>query len=373
AAAWQGAADVPAVIEWRGARRCTLQDCRVENVGWYAVELEAGCIDNRIVGNELVDLGGGGIKLNGAGVDGARDRRTGNNRVTDNHIHRAGRVFHSAAGILARHTYGNLIAHNHIHDLYHNGINVGWVWSFYDSIAGYNIVEYNHIHDLGHGVLSDMGCVYVLGGAPGNVIRGNHCHDVHGAKYGGWGIYLDEGSSHVIVEDNVVHHLGSECFHVHWGRENVVRNNVFAFGADSVIAVSRVSDDYSTVTFTRNVLVTDGPPIYLGGYKHDAAGSRAFESDLNLVWDLAAGAAPAAARNKTNTAEVDAALPATAWSDWTTTGRDVHSVVADPRFADPRAGDFALPHDSPARSIGFVAPDVSRVGPRRRRNDDDKS
>jgi hypothetical protein len=34
-------------------------------------------------------------------------------------------------------------------------------------------------------------------------------------------------------------------------------------------------------------------------------------------------------------------------------GPDVHSVAADPLFADPKHGDFSLPPDSPAFKIGF--------------------
>jgi hypothetical protein len=39
--------------------------------------------------------------------------------------------------------------------------------------------------------------------------------------------------------------------------------------------------------------------------------------------------------------------------------------VEDPLFADPQNGDFSLPADSPAISIGFKPIDTSMVGPRR--------
>ena len=79
-------------------------------------------------GNEISDMGAGGVKLNGSDAAGPVLRRTGNNRVTDNHIHHGGNVFHSAAGILSIHSSGNTFSHNHIHDLYYTGISCGWVW-----------------------------------------------------------------------------------------------------------------------------------------------------------------------------------------------------------------------------------------------------
>ena len=45
-------------------------------------------------------------------------------------------------------------------------------------------------------------------------------------------------------------------------------------------------------------------------------------------------------------------------------GQDVHSLVADPMFADPENADFTLRPDSPAAQIGFHPIDLSQVGPR---------
>ena len=57
-----------------------------------------------------------------------------------------------------------------------------------------------------------MGGVYTLGVQPGTLLRGNHIHDVEKANYGGWAIYLDEGSSHIVVEDNVCYDTTSQPF-----------------------------------------------------------------------------------------------------------------------------------------------------------------
>jgi hypothetical protein len=51
---------------------------------------------------------------------------------------------------------------------------------------------------------------------------------------------------------------------------------------------------------------------------------------------------------------------------WRELGKDQHSVVADPRFADPQGGNFNLTSESPALLVGFKPFDQADVGPRQR-------
>ncbi len=360
--AYQGAFTTPGTIYLEGARYCAIEDCTIQHVGWYGVELADGCRGNRVVGNELVDLGAGGVKLNGATADGPRCRQTGDNRVTDNHISGGGRVFHSATGILCRHSFGNRLCHNHIHDLFYSGISCGWVWGYGENVARDNLIDHNHIHDLGQGLLSDMGGVYTLGVQPGTTIRGNLIHDIERLNYGGWAIYPDEGSSHLIIENNVCYRTDSQVFHQHYGRENTIRNNLFAFGAEAVTTVSRPVDDHLAVVFERNILIADGSPIFTaGGALQVDRPDHA--SDLNLVWDLS-GREPVF-RAKVAGEQRDLSL-----AEWQALGLDQHSVMADPGCADPRQGDFTLPDDSPAYALGFQPIDLSQVGPRPREERD---
>jgi hypothetical protein len=52
----------------------------------------------------------------------------------------------------------------------------------------------------------------------------------------------------------------------------------------------------------------------------------------------------------------------TTFSDWKKSGKDVHSIIADPLFVDPSAFDFHLKNLSVARKIKFVPFDYSRAG-----------
>jgi len=84
------------------------------------------------------------------------------NSVVDCDIGPGGMVFHGAVGIWLGQTPRNLVAHNHIHDLFYTGISVGWSMGYAESAAHGNVIEWNHIHGLGKGWLSDFGGIYML-------------------------------------------------------------------------------------------------------------------------------------------------------------------------------------------------------------------
>jgi len=391
------AGHVPGVISLTGARNCAIADCTVGQVGWHAIAVDEGCRGLRIVGNEMTDLGAGGVTVRGAGVDAPLDRRTGRLRVCDNEIRNGGRVFHGAGGISATNTFDSDLSHNRVCDFYYNGISCNGGFAYRDSVARDNRIEYNHVYDVGQGLLSDMGGIYVNGVQPGTVVRGNHVHDVEKRNYGGWAVYLD-GAAHVLVEGNVCHDTNSQLFNQHYGRENAVRHNVFAFGDAGLVSLlraegqqrsrdwaerhGRIDRDGETadprVAFTRdkggrsfvlhrNVLLTDGTPMIVGHpgpYGGDVA-DRDVDSDLNVLWDVSAGEAP-------DPAGGDGSYDGGNWS-WERTfslaelrerGYDRRSTVADPAMADPEAMEFGFGADSPAADLGIEPAELSAVGPR---------
>jgi hypothetical protein len=198
-----------------------------------------------------------------------------------------------------------------------------------------------------------MGGIYTLGVQPGTVIRGNLIHGVRSAHYGGWCIYPDEGSSHIIIENNVCYDADRQAFHQHYGRENVVRNNIFAFGGDSVATYSRM-EPHSGFTFERNILITDGKPVWSSRHPEGKDAGR-YLSDLNLIWDVGG-------RKPVFIFKGGKKLSLAAWRKL---GHEVHSVVADPRCRIGARRDFSFGKNSPAPALGIRPIDLSGVGPRR--------
>ena len=358
-AAPQAAYHIPGAIFAEGARHCEFRNCTFKHLGWYALELGLGCKNIEIIGNEITDTGAGGIKIGGGKFGDPFWQLTGSCKITDNHIHQGGQVYHCGTGIQIRHAGDNLVAHNHIHHYYYSAISVGWTWGYTPTISHNNILEFNLIHDIGQGLLSDMGGIYLLGVAPGTMVRNNIIHTVESAHYGGWAIYPDEGSSHLVIENNICYDTNCTVFHQHYGRENIVRNNIFACGNEAVFALSR-AESCKALNVFNNIFYSKNRPMYISGYDHTFKDrSDVISSDLNLFWDAEGSENMVQEKADTN-AVLDGTV--TSLAEWQELGLDIHSIVANPGFADPDNGDFSLPDNSPAFKTGFKPIDTSMVG-----------
>jgi hypothetical protein len=189
-----------AAIRLKGCRNVAFDRCTVRDLGTFAFDIADGCWNITLSRNRLTGLGGGGIRINGGDKNSPPLRRTGDNTISDNIIGPYGEIYPSAVGVLLMHTFGNTVSHNEIHHGWYTGVSVGWEWGYQQSVSRDNVIAYNHIHHIGQGLLSDMGAIYTLGLSPGTVLRNNLIHDIDANQYGGWGIYNDEGSSHILVE-----------------------------------------------------------------------------------------------------------------------------------------------------------------------------
>lgn len=341
----QAAYDVPAAFEAEGAERVIVENCSLSELGGYAISFGRACHRNRIVADEIFDTGAGGIRI-GEPLSGTQRAepaaRNSENTISDNHLHNLGRVYPGAVGILILESSQNTVAHNHVHDLPYTAISVGWTWGYKAVGIHDNRIEYNHLHDIGKGMMSDMGGIYTLGIQPGTALRNNLIHDVEDYLYGGWGIYLDEGTSNVLVEDNIVYQCRSAGFHQHYGRENMIRNNVFAFNRDYQLMRTR-AEPHLSFTFERNIVIFDS------GHLLGSTWTGGVKLNHNLYWDTRALPIDPAGRS---------------WSDWQQSGQDTDSKIDDPQFVNPANFNFALQPDSPARGLGIHSIDVSTVGPR---------
>ena len=335
----QAAIEFPGAIWAQGAVGCSFENCAVSHVGGYAIDFGRGCKDNRIVRCEVTDIGAGGIRIGETSLRKDDADRTTGNSVTDCHIHDLGVCFPAGVAIWVGHSSKNTFAHNHIHDTYYSGFSIGWSWGYGPSGAQENVIEYNDVHHIGRSMLADMGGIYTLGTCTGTVIRNNVFHDVWSSTYGGWAIYFDEGSTGVVAENNVAYRCKSNGFHQHYGKDNTLRNNIFALSQEAQIARTR-KEDHFTLRFERNIVYWKEGKLLSGNWDGDQ-----FRWEKNLFWN------PGGTKG----------LP----DAWKEKGLDKDSVIADPLFVDPDKGDFTLKPDSPALKLGFQPIDVSKVGPRK--------
>ena len=253
----QAAATVNATIQAVGATRCAFINCEVAHFGNYGIWLERGCTDNEIAGSYIHDGSAGGVRVGQTAIPGGSSATSGN-RVTDCLIRDLGNDFAGAVAVWIGQSDHNVVTHNEICDARYTGISCGWTWGYGPSAASHNIIDHNYVHDLGHGGLCDMAAIYTLGIQPGTIVRNNLIHDIwDGAEcLGASGIYPDEGSSKIVIEGNVVYQTASGGLTIHYGRDIVCRNNVFAFGRDNQVVLGR-RDGKSSLTFEHNIVYFD--------------------------------------------------------------------------------------------------------------------
>jgi parallel beta-helix repeat protein len=338
----QAAYDIPAAVSGRGVHSCTVEQCRFTHLGGYAIALGEGSEANRILRSEMTDLGAGSVKIGDPKIPSSAATETRGNEVAYNHIHNIGIVYPAAVGVWIGQSGDNIVEHNEINDTFYTAISVGWTWGYGPTAAKRNLIEFNSMHEIGRGMLSDMGCIYTLGVQPGTVERNNLCHNVSRYKYGGWGIYTDEGSSHMLIENNVVYRCEDGGFHQHYGEANIVRNNIFALGRTAQIRRSK-NENHLSFTFEHNIVYWDEGELLDGTWADNN-----YRLDYNLYYSV--GWLP---------------IKFSKWSfqDWQKRAQDMHSLIANPLFADPQHGDFSLESGSPTAKVGFRAIDLSKIGP----------
>lgn len=358
----QAAYDAKPCVFYEDTHNFTVKNCEFRDLASCAVFMGSVVTDASVDSCLFDNIGAQAVYIRGENVEVNSPRVTKNITVSNNIISGYGRVFFNAVGILVIHANSVDITHNEIHDGYYTAISVGWVWGYAYTVTYNNRICDNLIYNIGQGWLSDMGGIYTLGNQPGTVISGNIIHNVAAdpdeGGYGGWGVYLDEGSAYILVEKNLAYCCGSDSYHLHYGSYNTVRNNIFALSGESQVRVvsapqRAVANDggMKTADFTNNILLTDNK-VRTFSYLQTA---ESYTEENNLFWDLTYGDEIYVGKD----GEIKKGL-----SIETAERKDMINspVVADPIFKDAANYDFELSDESPAIKAGFEKWDYSQAG-----------
>ncbi len=335
-----------ATILLHGTRQCGFNNCEIAHTGGYGIWFERGA--KRIQSRNVICTISAPVACESAKAHLPKEPNEQTEQISVNNcfIHDGGKVIQEGCGVLLQQSSNNEVTHNEICDLLYSGVSVGWSWGYAPSTAHDNKIEFNHIHHLGWGKLSDMGGIYTLGVSPGTTLKNNLIHDVLAFTYGGWGLYTDEGSSGITLENNIVYRVKDGCFHQHYGKDNILRNNILAFSfTDGQIRRSR-PEEHQSFAFERNIVYFDRANLVFGDWSKGT-----FPFDYNCYWD--ASGRPLVFPGGLTFAE------------WQAKGQDKHSIIADPLFVDPKHGDFTLRPDSPAPQARLQADRRQRNRPHR--------
>lgn len=353
--AMQAAAGIDAAVMVDFAKGIVFTNCEVGQTGGYGLWFRRHCYDCRVESSHIYDLGAGGIKIGETLIRQEPIESVTNNIVINNNIiQHAGYVFPCGVGVAIFNSHHNRVTHNEISDLRYTGVSVGWKWGYNDQAAWTtvinernqldyvklvtpspstdNLIAYNNIHHIGWCELSDMGAVYTLGESKGTRIANNIISNIYSYDYGGWGLYTDEGSSDIIIENNLTMGCKSGGFHQHYGRENIIRNNIFAFGHFFQMQYTR-PEAHQSFAFHNNIVLFDGnSPVAQGAWKKGK-----IDMHDNCYWNMSSG--------PYKFVDMD-------MKQWQSL-HDQGSIIANPMFIDPMKMDFRFRNLKTARRIGF--------------------
>jgi hypothetical protein len=336
-------------------------------------------------------------------------------RVENDLIQGYSRVFADGEGLAQGNGHDILYTHNDVDDGYHAALSICELGCPSKGGSDFNVVaSYNHLWNLLQGITSDGGSLYYNTGngggtkappktAAGNQVLHNRIHDttdasildkngvinVSGSGYGGEGIYLDNQTGDVRVEDNVVYRVSAHSMWISAGpgagiAGNTIKNNIFAYGREAGFVLSSAWPQGCGVTPALRVTVTNNL-FFFDRNEHSSPTLAAFyplqgcaypcslpfdQFELftqNLYWGIgpASGFAsddrqfhvdqkttPATLSNCQNVPPSDWTYMSFAeWQDDPTLGgtavtmlEDEGGVIADPGFAHPEypADDYTL-------------------------------
>ena len=352
--AYQAAQKINAAIMIDNAQNIRFNHCEIAHTGQYAIWLRKGVRNCEISHCYLHDMGAGGIRIGETVIRDDKTQWTSNNKVDNCIIHSGGLAFPSAVGIFIANSKDNIITHNDVGDFRYTGISVGWVWGYAFSPSINNRITYNHIHHIGWGVLSDMAAIYTLGNSEGTVVSHNRIDDVYSYDYGGWGLYADEGTTNIMMENNLVYHTKTGGFHQHYGKDNIIRNNIFAFNKKFQAQFSRVEKHHS-LDFKNNIILTDSGYFLQGAWQ-----TGDVTPDSNCYWNMNNDKVIFIQSTGSYGANPKNYLTLKEWQQ--ASGKDLHSIMQDPRFVNASAYNFKFRNKSVIKKIGFKPFDIDAAG-----------
>ena len=322
----------------------------ISHTGTYGVWVKEGTNDITIMNSLMTDTGAGGIRI--GQMIAPVPTPTASVHIISNEVSYGGNVFPSGVAVISHRATDVVITDNSIHHHRYTGISIGWQWGYAPSFTSNVLVQGNYIYNTGQHILCDQGGIYTLGIQPGTVIHGNVIKNVFSYAMYMWGIYLDEGTSQIVVSNNVVYNTGWASFFQHYGANNTIINNVFARASlhppphsgdpntDGDIHVA-LAENHTSLTFQRNIVFD----AFQGGATHSA-----YQSDQEAtvffndnVYYNPSGTTLLFGRTQTS------------FSAWQKTGQDNTSVIADPMFVGDvsQCDFFTVRADSPAAKLGF--------------------
>ncbi|MHC4360435.1 MAG: right-handed parallel beta-helix repeat-containing protein [Planctomycetota bacterium] len=370
-----------ALLRFRGAEDCAIEECRFANSGGTAIRLDLYCQKNRIEKNLVEHMGALGILLCGYGP-GTKDVNK-KNTIINNHIRHIGELYWHGHGIMLWQSGENYLAHNLIHHGPRKALCISGVRAVsfrkeaigvaecsrtinWDELAEViadgndwrrfipfmhargNIVEYNESYRMLQ-KLRDGSVFNVSGAGEGNILRRNHIHHIYNERTDGT-MRTDGWQCGTLFAENVIH--DADTAGIAHKNFNHIENN-FIINASRKESIRfgtfpREQPNFGSRVLRNIIYNTDLAPVFYGVHTKRSSGTSTpsdCKTDYNVLYS-----------------PTDPNAGERHISQWRKKGIEKHSISADPLFEDIEKGDFRLKANSPALKLGIKSLDVREMG-----------
>ncbi|WP_241827056.1 RICIN domain-containing protein [Streptomyces graminilatus] len=248
-----------------------------EDANAHASGVGLGASNVTVSGNTFTNDAGSGIVVGGVQPDAHHPSNSAmtnqNITINNNLVDNVAQDYKDMPGILSTYVSHAVITHNEVSNLGYDGIDIGWGWGVNDpggsqdyvnrgtynfqptyttpTTLNNNIVTYNKVHDTKK-IFHDGGSIYNLSANPGGFIADNYVFNNHTTV----GLYLDEGSRYVTLQNNVLQDTNAWAFaNANFNnntKDNTFANNWYNAGAGTAVTTG---DGHNNV-LTGNVSVS---------------------------------------------------------------------------------------------------------------------
>jgi len=226
-----------AMVCVKNANHILVENCVFTEGGSYGVMEFEQCSHNSYIGNIFTKLASGGICIGNTSVECRWYQMpvglSAHDRISNNLIDGVACYYMDAVGIMALKVNNVSIDHNELYNLPYCAINIGFEWDDTGTQQSFNNQLFNNKIGRAGQLLDDSGGIYALGKQEGSRMYNNYVFDHIKSTYqGGYSVaayYLDNGSCHWIVENNVAERVTKYTYAFNPpNHSNTMRNNFYS-------------------------------------------------------------------------------------------------------------------------------------------------
>ncbi len=329
----------PAQIVVNYADSVTIKNCDFACLGSNGINMDNAVSNSTVVGNTFRDISGTALVVGNflhTNTLPSGHQRVVNVEVANNVIRRVANEYTGCPAVSIYYAKNVNMHHNDIKDVPYTGISVGWGWGADVSDCCDIKVTHNRIENVTHKT-EDGAHIYTLSRMENTYISNNYLIDA--GDYRG-GIYLDEGTEAITMENNVVTD-SSSMIYARSGvniSECVAKNNY-------TDTLNDACDD-SVCSETGTVRVTDGNwPAAAKAIMEEAGVQTAYKHLLTKTeqpeWRiLAYERSPETAFTSEEVADVNRWIIAKEYTDFYEISHSVPSVYPGGEVGDTRPGEW---------------------------------